>query len=221
MPQQFVVTSANALRMLQSPGRLPSALTRSLGWMEKWSISWRCRIQPLDLETNWQWGQRGGIWRLELKERRQNNYALKIQDNFSTSDPRSMWKGIKNIINYSKRDVECPVDPSLPDALNTIYARCEALMSSLRSRFSAPQDVSPFSVSTEDETRALQARITFREGCWGTLYSNSQRYERTFLIFHSLKLWCQCVLKLPPSSRCPKVQQQKAWMTIIQWLSPW
>ena len=51
-----------------------------------------------------------------------SDYALKIQGHFISNDPRSMWKGIKCVINYSKNNAQCPTDPSLPDALNHFYA---------------------------------------------------------------------------------------------------
>ncbi len=52
-------------------------------------------------------------------------YARKIQGHFTSNDPRSMWKGIKCIMDYNTRDAQCPGDPSLPDALNRFYARFE------------------------------------------------------------------------------------------------
>ena len=43
-------------------------------------------------------------------------YAQKIQGHFTSNNPRSMWRGLKCITNYNTRDVQCPRDPSLPDA---------------------------------------------------------------------------------------------------------
>lgn len=40
--------------------------------------------------------------------RRNLEAGIKIQGHFSPSGPRSMWKGIKTITDYSKRDAECP-----------------------------------------------------------------------------------------------------------------
>ncbi len=51
-------------------------------------------------------------------QRAKATYAQKIQGHFSSHDPRSMWRGIKCITDYNTRDVQCPSDPSLPDALN-------------------------------------------------------------------------------------------------------
>ncbi len=45
-------------------------------------------------------------------------YAEKIQGHFFL--PTTMWAGIKAITDYNSRDTECPRNPSLPDALNSI-----------------------------------------------------------------------------------------------------
>ncbi|KAF7646736.1 hypothetical protein LDENG_00183380 [Lucifuga dentata] len=66
-----------------------------------------------------------------------------------------MWKGIKTITDYSRRDAECPPDPSLPDALNTFYAHFEATNSS-SSRLTDLPGALPLSVSAEDVKRTLQ-----------------------------------------------------------------
>ncbi len=84
-------------------------------------------------------------------------YAWKIQGHFTSNDPRSMWKGIKCIMDYNTRDAQCPRDPSLPDALNRFYARfgdpdtpppCIRLI--------PPFDDTPLSVSTADVRRTLK-----------------------------------------------------------------
>nr|XP_023692957.1 uncharacterized protein LOC111856888 [Paramormyrops kingsleyae] len=46
-------------------------------------------------------------------------YAWKAQSHFSSSDPRSMWRGIKCLTDYKPSEAQCPRDPSLPD---TFYA---------------------------------------------------------------------------------------------------
>lgn len=47
------------------------------------------------------------------------SYAQKIQGHFSSTDPSSMWRGIKSITDYDKKGMECPRDPSFPNALNS------------------------------------------------------------------------------------------------------
>ncbi len=61
------------------------------------------------------------------------SHALQIQGHFSTNDPQSTWNGIKTITDLSRRDAECPQDPSFPDALSR-YACFEASNSSTSSR---------------------------------------------------------------------------------------
>ncbi len=82
-------------------------------------------------------------------------YSGKIQGHFLTNDPRSMWAGIKVITNYNSRDTECPRDPSLPDALNSFYARFEALNTSPITRLAFSSDVLLPSVNIVDVRRSL------------------------------------------------------------------
>ncbi len=84
-------------------------------------------------------------------------YARKIQGHFTSNDPRSMWKGIKCIMDYNTRDAQCPRDPSLPDALNRFYARFEDPDTPPPCiRIIPPFDDTPFSVSTADVRRTLK-----------------------------------------------------------------
>lgn len=73
-----------------------------------------------------------------------------------------MWKGIKSITAYSKRDAVCPQDPSLPDALNTFYARFETANAPPFSGLTLHPGELPFSVSAEDVRRTL-LRINTRK----------------------------------------------------------
>ncbi len=101
-------------------------------------------------------------------------YARKIQGHFTSNDPRSMWKGIKCIMDYNTRDAQCPRDPSLPDALNRFYARFEDPDTPPPCiRLIPPFDDTPFSVSTAEceegplkelTPARLQAPITSRGG---------------------------------------------------------
>lgn len=89
-------------------------------------------------------------------------YALRIQDHFYTNDPRSMWRGIKCITGYKGKDAECPLEPSLPDALNAFYARFDLSNSSKSIRFTPPPGELSFSVSAE-EVRTTLRRINPRK----------------------------------------------------------
>ncbi len=82
-------------------------------------------------------------------------YSEKIQGHFLTNYPRSMWAGIKVITNYNSRDTECPRDPSLPDALNSFYARFEALNTSPITRLAFSSYVLLPSVNIVDVRRSL------------------------------------------------------------------
>ncbi len=73
-----------------------------------------------------------------------STYALKIQSHFSSNDLRSMWKDIKCVTDYNKNDVQGPADPSLPDALNSFYARFEVSNTTLTTRMTLPPDEPPF-----------------------------------------------------------------------------
>lgn len=88
---------------------------------------------------------------------------LRIKGHFATSDSRSMWKGIKSIMDSKKRDADCPGDPSLPDALNNFYARFESSNSSHSTRFTVLPGKQSFSVPTVDVGRMLRGGIDPQE----------------------------------------------------------
>ncbi len=66
-----------------------------------------------------------------------------------------MWTGIKAMTDYNSRDTECPGDPSLLDALNSLYARFEALNTSPSTKLAFSSDVLPPSVNILDVRRSL------------------------------------------------------------------
>lgn len=83
-------------------------------------------------------------------KRAKADYTTKIQRHFTSNDPRSMWWGIKCITDYNRKNVECPSDPSLPDALNSFYARFEATNNTTATRLiSVPDDLPPSVTATE------------------------------------------------------------------------
>lgn len=72
-------------------------------------------------------------------------------------------EGIKSITDYSRKDVVCPQDPSLPDALNTFYPSFEtSANSSPCSGLTLHPGELPVSVSAEDVRRTL-LRINTRK----------------------------------------------------------
>ena len=67
-------------------------------------------------------------------KRAKASYALKIQGHLNSNDPRSMWRGIRCIMDYKKSDAQCLEDPALPDTLNAFFARFEASNTTTPSR---------------------------------------------------------------------------------------
>ncbi|KAI3375970.1 hypothetical protein L3Q82_016502, partial [Scortum barcoo] len=66
------------------------------------------------------------IARKELKKGiklAKSRYTLRIEEYFENNNPHSMWRGIKTITDYKRSDQLVSHDSSLPDTLNTFYAR--------------------------------------------------------------------------------------------------
>ncbi|TKS65680.1 hypothetical protein D9C73_028375 [Collichthys lucidus] len=80
-------------------------------------------------------------------KRAKATYARRIEGHFTSNDPRSMWRDIKCITDYSTRDAQCPRDPSLPDALNTFYVRFDDPNTSPSTRLTPPPGKEPLSVT--------------------------------------------------------------------------
>ena len=67
-----------------------------------------------------------------------------------------MWKGIKCVTNYSKKNAKCPTDPALPDALNHFYARFEASNNSPTTKLTSSPGDYTLSVSEREFALLLQ-----------------------------------------------------------------
>ncbi|KAI3365927.1 hypothetical protein L3Q82_009699 [Scortum barcoo] len=52
-----------------------------------------------------------------------SRYKRRIEENFENNNPHSMWRGIKTITDYKRSDQLVSQDSTLPDTLNTFYAR--------------------------------------------------------------------------------------------------
>lgn len=83
-----------------------------------------------------------------------HTYALKVQGHFSSNDPRSMWKGIKHIADYKKRDSS---DPNLHDALNN--SCFENLNTTTHTKFTLLPDEPVCSVTAAEVRSTLQQVI--------------------------------------------------------------
>ncbi len=54
-------------------------------------------------------------------------YKYKVEEHFNNNNPRSMWQGINNITGFKGiKPATVNIAASLPDELNTFYARFEA-----------------------------------------------------------------------------------------------
>ncbi|KAI3359394.1 hypothetical protein L3Q82_002898 [Scortum barcoo] len=66
------------------------------------------------------------IARKELKKGiklAKSRYKWRIEEHFENNNPHSMWRGIKTITDYKRSDQLVSHDSTLPDTLNTFYAR--------------------------------------------------------------------------------------------------
>lgn len=75
--------------------------------------------------------------------------ATKIRRHFTSNDPHSMWKGIKCITDYSKKNAQCPSDPLLTNALNSFYACFKASNNTTTARLTPLPDGPQLSVTAE------------------------------------------------------------------------
>ncbi len=92
---------------------------------------------------------------------KQASYDLKnkVEEQFNNNNPRSMWQGINNITGFKgNKPATVTIAVSLPNELNTFYARFEA--DNTAHTESAPtasaEEVSPLSLSVADVTRSFK-----------------------------------------------------------------
>ncbi len=67
--------------------------------------------------------------RIELKKGIQlakHRYKQCIEEHFNGNDPRNMWRGIKTITDYKNSNQQVSHDPTLPDTLNSFFARFDS-----------------------------------------------------------------------------------------------
>ncbi len=87
-------------------------------------------------------------------------YKNKVEEEFNNNNnPRSMWQGINNITGFKgNKPATVNIATSLPDELNTFYARFEADNTALTERapMAAAEEVSPLSLSVADATRSFK-----------------------------------------------------------------
>ncbi len=76
-------------------------------------------------------------------------YKNKVEEHFNNNNPRSMWQGINNITGFKgNKPATVNIAASLPDELNTFYARFEADAHTESAPVAAAEEVSPLSLSS-------------------------------------------------------------------------
>ncbi len=85
-------------------------------------------------------------------------YKNKVEEHFNNNNPRSMWQGINNITGFKgNKPATVNIAASLPDELNTFYARFEAdNTAQTESAAAAAEEVSPLMLSVADVTRSFK-----------------------------------------------------------------
>ncbi len=92
-------------------------------------------------------------------------YKNKVEEHFNNNNPRSMWQGINNITGFKgNKPATVNIASSLPDELNTFYARFEAdnTAHTERAAAAAAEEVSPLTLSVADVTRSFK-RVNIRK----------------------------------------------------------
>ncbi len=92
-------------------------------------------------------------------------YKNKVEEHFNNNNPRSMWQGINNITGFKgNKPATVNIAASLPDELNTFYARFEAdnTAHTESAHATAAEEVSPLTLSVTDVTRSFK-RVNIRK----------------------------------------------------------
>ncbi len=92
-------------------------------------------------------------------------YKNKVEEHFNNNNPRSMWQGFNNITGFKgNKPATVNIAASLPDELNTFYARFEAdnTAHTENAPAAAAEEVSPLSLSVVDVTRSFK-RVNIRK----------------------------------------------------------
>ncbi len=92
-------------------------------------------------------------------------YKNKVEEHFNNNNQRSMWQGINNITGFKgNKPATVNIAASLPDELNTFYARFEAdnTAHTESTPTDAAEEVSPLSLSVADVTRSFK-RVSIRK----------------------------------------------------------
>ncbi len=139
-------------------------------------------------------------------------YKNKVEEHFNNNNPRSMWQGINNITGFKgNKPATVNIAASLPDELNTFYARFKAdnTAHTESAHTAAAEEVSPLTLSAADVTRSFK-RMNIRkavgpDGIPGRVLKacafQLAGFLQIFSICPSLCLWFPHASKNPPL--CP------------------
>ncbi len=94
-----------------------------------------------------------------------DNTKNKVEEQYNNNNAISMWQGINNITGFKgNKPATVNIGASLPDKLNTFYARFEAdnTAHTESTPAAAAEEVSPLSISVADVTRSFK-RVNIRK----------------------------------------------------------
>ncbi len=148
-------------------------------------------------------------------------YKNKVEEQFNTNNARSMWQGINNITEVLKgiNQLLVYIAASLPEELNTFYARFEAdnTAHTESAPAAAAEEVSPLSLSVADVTRSFKwvniRKAVGLDGIPGRVlkacaFQLARVFTDIFNLSFSLCLWFPHASKNPPL--CPYLRKIKS-----------
>lgn len=155
-----------------------------------------------------------------------HSYKLKIEEHFNNnSDPRRMWQGIQAITDYKPTNTSPQTgEASLPDELNSFYARFDRDNQQAAIKAALTTDNQPLTLSSTDVCAAL-SRTNARkaagpDGIPGRVLRAcaGQLTEVLTDLFtcHWPKQLSPRASRPPPSCRCQNTPKQRALMTFAQ-----
>ncbi|KAI3365964.1 hypothetical protein L3Q82_009797, partial [Scortum barcoo] len=96
------------------------------------------------------------LLRLRAISSAKRQYRDKVESHYKGSNTRSMWAGLKTLTDYKKKISSAEVmSASLPDELNTFYARFESTSPAVEVQ-KAQEDHCPPVISRADVCRTLK-----------------------------------------------------------------
>ncbi len=129
-------------------------------------FAWLSTLEPLPLiPIMWMIISKPAITFAKPSRPQNTNPNKKLKQQFTASNYRGMWQGLRNITDYKDRKHPATnTSTSLPDELNAFYARFEVSGSFHTQSTPAAEtaEANPLSVSVADVTRSLR-RVNIRK----------------------------------------------------------